>query len=666
MENEASKVFEKILDNSSNIIIEIRDEVFKLLGINTQNQQLNEYVQECLEKFTFNVAENLFLEQIRNVVIEEINKNALKLRNNENVDYDELTSSIVEKLRQVKLGDISLDNDLKNLANNISNRFPQTNVSVDQFYLHFSSKKEQIANMIYKHNQNIVETLIKFTPQLSNELANQAIANQEPTLSTNQSVVSNEQTLDKFLSRCTKKMNEVNLMFKNGGNSKSEIAKGCRQLKNFIEKLNDKTFAQSFLDRYAKLNEVAQDVIYDNIIFENVPMLREIYEKYDSLLVQSQVEELKNNLGRIFDSPVNTSEQKTSYSSGALPREPAISDVWGADNFHNSNLKKEQIPVHTEQEKQKISNQVKQAQEQISQKLDWSKQQSNNPEYSTSHINNTPTHFPSSLYIEDKVATDYINLNYQNFGPVDKILSVSGYPDKIYEVRFSNGETHNITITKEENIKMHQENPKEEKTTAERKQQIIDNFINHYLWVYANEIKQSYPYDISQADISKDKDSLRGALRIPAYPISDEEYDEIFNKLSGRLKDFVTQLILKDEKKRNELSNVTSSPQNSSWNIDGFEEQRKEQATDIAVTGNLQQEKSLNQDKEKLIEKIMSAMNTSGEMTFGDISFDERMYRLNEIKNRLGSNSIEDLQVLLSTYQDQSFDIEEHNSTMRR
>lgn len=693
MGNEASKVFERILDNSSDIVVEIRNEVYKLLGINSQNQQLTEYVQECLEKFAFNVVEKQFLEQIRSVVIDEINKNDSKLRNNESVDYNLFTSSIIEKLRQVKLGNISLDDDLKALADEIVDRYPQINVSRDQFYSHFSSKKEQITNMINKYNQDIVETLIKFTPQLSSELSNQAKTNQspDPTPTSEQNIVSSGLSVDKFLSRCTQKLDEVNLMFKNGGNSKSEIAKGFRQLKGFIENLNDKTFAQSVLDRYTKLNEVAQGVIYDNIIFENVPMLREIYEKYDSLLAQSQVDELKNNLGRIFDSPVTTQEQKPINTVGAFPREPAISSVFGAEDNRAANLRelremqerKEPIPVHAEEEKEEIRNQMQQAQGQLAQTLEWAKQQPNTPTYSTSHISDTPTQYPSNLYIEDKVATDYINSNYQNFGTVDKILSVSGYPDKVYEVRFSNGDTHNITITKEENLKMYQEHPKEEKTTDERKQQIIDNFINHYLWVYANEIKQSYyPYDMSQADISKDKDSLRGTLRIPAYPISDEEYDEIFNKLSDKVKEFVTQLILEDEKKRSELRNVTPSTPSSSWNIDGFGETKKEQVTDTTVTNHIQpqeeqkqstissQQETVNQEnqmKNKLVEQIMSAMNTSGEMAFGDISFSERMYRISEIKNRLGSKSIEELQTLLSTYQEQSLDMEEqHSSSMRR
>lgn len=693
MRNEASKIFEEILDNSSNIVVEIRSDVYKLLGINSQNQQLTEFVQECLEKFTFNVIENQFLEQVRNVVIEEINQNNSKLRNNESVNYEAFTNSMIEKLRQVKLGNISLDDDLKALADEIVNKFPQINVSRDQFYSHFSSKKEQITNMINKHNQNIVDTLIKFTPQLSSELSNQEKANQSSvaTPTQEQNILSSGLSVDKFLSRCTQKLDEVNLMFKNGGNSKSEIAKGFRQLKGFIENLNDKSFAQGVLDRYTKLNEVAQGVIYDNIIFENVPMLKEIYEKYDSLLVESQVADLKNNLGRVFDSPAPRQESRPINAGGTIPREPAIESVRGAEDNRAANLRelremqerKESIPVHTEQEKQEISNQMQQAQEHLSQTLEWAKQQPNTPTYSTSHISDTPTQYPSDIYIGDKVTIDYINSNYQNFGTVDKILSVSGYPDKIYEVRFSNGETHNITITKEENLKLRQEHPKEEKTTAERKQQIINNFINHYLWVYANEIKQRYyPYDMSLADISKDKESLRGALMIPAYPISDEEYDEIFNQLSEKVKEFVAQLIIEDEKKRSELRNATPTTPSSSWNIDGFEETKKEQAPDTTVTENIQpqeeqkqstiasQQESVNQEnqmKDKLVDQIMSAMNNSGEMSFGDISFSERMYRMNDIKNRLSSKSIDDLQTLLSTYQEQSFDMEEqHSSSMRR
>ena len=108
-----------------------------------------------------------------------------------------------------------------------------------------------------------------------------------------------------------------------------------------------------------------------------------------------------------------------------------------------------------------------------------------------------------------------------------------------------------------------------EKTYDERKQELINHFISHTIWVFANEIKQSYPYDMSQPDISQYKNALRGQLNIPAYPITDEEFEEIINKINSKLREFVSQLILEDEKKRNQLSNFTSS------NFDEFREEQK-------------------------------------------------------------------------------------------
>ena len=78
-------------------------------------------------------------------------------------------------------------------------------------------------------------------------------------------------------------------MFKNASAGKSEIAKGYRTLKSFVDSLNDKALVQNIIDRYAKLNGAAQGVIYDNIIFENVPTLREIFEKYQNLLNEDNI-----------------------------------------------------------------------------------------------------------------------------------------------------------------------------------------------------------------------------------------------------------------------------------------------------------------------------------------------------------------------------------------
>ena len=95
-----------------------------------------------------------------------------------------------------------------------------------------------------------------------------------------------------------------------------------------------------------------------------------------------------------------------------------------------------------------------------------------------------------------------------------------------------------------------------EKTYNERKQELINHFISHWIWVYATEIKQNYPYSLRKVDISKDKDALMGSLNIPAYPITDEEFDEIIGIINNKLNEFVSYLILEDQKKNQEKDNI--------------------------------------------------------------------------------------------------------------
>lgn len=99
----------------------------------------------------------------------------------------------------------------------------------------------------------------------------------------------NNELIDNFTARCIEKLDELDLMFKNASAGKSEIAKGYKTLKSFVDSLNDKALVQNIIDRYAKPNDAAQGVIYDNIIFENVPMLREIFEKYQNLLNEDNI-----------------------------------------------------------------------------------------------------------------------------------------------------------------------------------------------------------------------------------------------------------------------------------------------------------------------------------------------------------------------------------------
>lgn len=401
MENDAINIFRKVLDDSDNILKDIRTEVFEKLDLGKYDQ-LNEFVKESLEHFSFNISESQFFEQIRTVVDEAMTKDNLKIKNGETIDYNLFASNLMNQLKTIGQVNLNFDDDFRNLAKNINDKFPL--IASDNWYSRLSSKKEQIITMINKYNQDIVETLIKLTSQLASELSamdskaksntnsnvsqnfqqpaqqsqdqqtlspqqtEQVLVEQEKKMkdrlvqdivnamnkagemiwgdididerisrmnnirnrlyaksiddlqlllstyqgqkkeenfqsiqeqqinnqttgsqSTPQNNIDNEQLISNFVKRCSEKLNEVDIMFKNGGGSKSEIAKGFRALQKFINDLNDKNFAQEILNRYIKINDVVQGTIYDEIIFQNIPMLKEIYDKHKGLLDEEQI-----------------------------------------------------------------------------------------------------------------------------------------------------------------------------------------------------------------------------------------------------------------------------------------------------------------------------------------------------------------------------------------
>lgn len=72
------------------------------------------------------------------------------------------------------------------------------------------------------------------------------------------------------------------------------------------------------------------------------------------------------------------------------------------------------------------------------------------------------------------------------------------------------------------------------------------------------------------------------------------------------------------------------------------------------------------QMKDQVINQIMGAMNKSGELSFGDISMGERMSIMQNIQNKLNAKSMDELQMLLSTYQEQNIQEESMHSGMHR
>ncbi len=72
------------------------------------------------------------------------------------------------------------------------------------------------------------------------------------------------------------------------------------------------------------------------------------------------------------------------------------------------------------------------------------------------------------------------------------------------------------------------------------------------------------------------------------------------------------------------------------------------------------------QMKDKIVSRIMSAMNKAGEFSFGDISMGERMSIMQNVQNKLNTKSIDELQMLLVTYQEQSIQEDIMNNGMSK
>ncbi len=169
MANNAMNAFGMVLDNSSELEKEIRNNIIGLLGVNSQDDHLTEYIQECVSHFNVNNIEHNYIESIRKVIDEELSKIQQQRKESGSVDYSLISQSLTNRLRQLQAQDFTLDDDLKDLATQIPNKFPLCGITQEQFLSHFNSKKEAIIQMIKSYNNSITNTLIKLTPQLMEE-----------------------------------------------------------------------------------------------------------------------------------------------------------------------------------------------------------------------------------------------------------------------------------------------------------------------------------------------------------------------------------------------------------------------------------------------------------------------------------------------------------------
>lgn len=98
---------------------------------------------------------------------------------------------------------------------------------------------------------------------------------------------------------------------------------------------------------------------------------------------EQQIERMKNNLENIFESaPAQT--QPSVNANSTIPKEPSIESASVKSALEST----VQQPVHTEQEKKEIREQMRQAQDQLSKTLEWAKQQPNEPQFTSTRSDN--------------------------------------------------------------------------------------------------------------------------------------------------------------------------------------------------------------------------------------------------------------------------------------
>ena len=70
---------------------------------------------------------------------------------------------------------------------------------------------------------------------------------------------------------------------------------------------------------------------------------------------------------------------------------------------------------------------------------------------------------------------------------------------------------------------------------------------------FANKICSTYPYSLEYSDVSPYREHFKSIWQIPAYPISEEEWDIIIEQINKNLSNFVDLLIKEDQLERKKL-----------------------------------------------------------------------------------------------------------------
>lgn len=290
---------------------------------------------------------------------------------------------------------------------------------------------------------------------------------------------------------------------------------------------------------------------------------------------QSEIEQLKSNLGSIFESaPVQ--EQKPIYNSGTIPREPAIQNTQPYETIINNTLSQINQPVQTPvNNEQEIRQQLQKVQEEIRQKLERTRQQSNEPTMTfTGNLENLSDDVKQRIIHQMESRGEVI------ISSIDNIYQEGNYI--VVDAKDNQGRFTGTEFTLDDFTKLVNQ-PSTIAKTEEISQQQTDNMIKS--------------------------------------PVQEQSIQQPIQEQSQQISQDESKKILQERQK---------------------------------------------QMKDQIISQIMAGMNNAGEFSFGDISMDERMNIMQNVQNKLNAKSIDELQMLLSTYQEQNIQEETISNGMRR
>ena len=290
---------------------------------------------------------------------------------------------------------------------------------------------------------------------------------------------------------------------------------------------------------------------------------------------QSEIEQLKSNLGSIFESaPVQ--EQKPIYNSGTIPREPAIQNTQPYETIINNTLSQINQPVQTPvNNEQEIRQQLQKVQEEIRQKLERTKQQPNEPTMTfTGNLENLSDDVKQRIIHQMESRGEVI------ISSIDNIYQEGNYI--VVDAKDNQGRFTGTEFTLDDFTKLVNQ-PSTIAKTEEISQQQTDNMIKSPV----------------------QEQSIQQPIQEQPQQISQDESKKILQERQKQMKD-------------------------------------------------------------QIISQIMAGMNNAGEFSFGDISMDERMNIMQNVQNKLNAKSIDELQMLLSTYQEQNIQEETISNGMRR